>query len=99
MGIFYIISERNKQKQKDQEYCVHMSDDFNDKQFRGYSQADRYIKETEIIKDIRSERDYRTKNPNGTFTKVEVKQREGVDYIESIPNHTTSDNLLNLPTY
>ena len=74
---------------------VYTSDDFNDGVFRGYSQISKIKKESQIIKEIKDGSDYRT----DSNTQVQVGIREGVEYIHSIPNGKTDDNIQNLPKY
>ena len=93
--LFQQIVKRNKNMTDDQEFEVHTSDDFNDKKFRLYSQESKITKESDIIKDIESNVDYRTDQN----TPVEVGNRNGKKYIHSIPNGSTKDNIINLPTY
>lgn len=96
MGKLYEkISKRNNKTTMDQEFEVYTSDDFNDGVFRGYSQISKIKKESQIIKEIKDGSDYRT----DSNTQVQVGIREGVEYIHSIPNGKTDDNIQNLPKY
>lgn len=96
MGKLYEkISKRNNKTTIDQEFEVYTSDDFNDGVFRGYSQISKIKKESQIIKEIKDGSDYRT----DSNTQVQVGIREGVEYIHSIPNGKTDDNIQNLPKY
>lgn len=69
--------------------------DFNDKKFRGYSQEVKIMKESDIIKDIKNGADYRT----DSTTPVKIGNRNGGEYIHSIPNNSVIDNIQNLPKY
>ncbi len=89
------ISKRNKNSSNDQEFEVYTTDDFNDNKMRMYSQVPKIKKESEIISEIKKGTDYRTDDK----TPVSVGVRESVEYIHSIKNGTTNDNILNLPTY
>lgn len=89
------ISKRNKNSSNDQEFEVYTTDDFNDNKMRMYSQVPKIKKESEIISEIKKGTDYRTDDK----TPVSVGVREGIEYIHSIKNGTTNDNILNLPTY
>lgn len=96
MGKLYEkISRRNKENSTDQEFEVYTSDDFNDKKFRGYSQEVKIMKESDIIKDIKNGADYRT----DSTTLVKIGNRNGGEYIHSIPNNSVIDNIQNLPKY
>ena len=99
MGIFKVIEKRNEKQEDDQEYIIRQTDDFNDNMYRGYSQEEILIKESQIIKDIKKGGIYKTKKSDGTFTEIEIKEREGKDYIASIGNDTENDNLGELPTF
>jgi uncharacterized protein DUF3892 len=93
--IYEKIIKRYSKNESDQEFQVCKSDDFNDGKFRGYDQTPRYEKESDIIKKIEWNEDYRTDDT----TLVEVGNRNGKKYIHSIPNNTKKDNIVNLPTY
>ena len=93
--IYEKISKRNKNTTNDQEFEVYTTDDFNDDVFRGYSQNTKIIRESQIIKDIKNGKDYRTDEN----TSIKIGNREGVEYIHSIKNGTTIDNIKNLPKY
>lgn len=96
MGKLYEkISKRNNKTTIDQEFEVYTSDDFNDDVFRGYSQISKIKKESQIIKEIKDGSDYRT----DSNTQVQVGIREGVEYIHSVRNGKTDDNIQNLPKY
>jgi hypothetical protein len=96
MGLYEKITKRKLITEKDPEFEVQTRDDFHDNMFRGYSQSLKYIRESEIIKDIEEKgKDYRTDEN----TTVKVGKRKEEKYIHSIPNGTTNDNILNLPTY
>ena len=93
--IYEKITKRSSISDLDQEYRVNTSDDFNDDFYRGYNQVPKIKKESDIIKEIKSGKDYRTDDK----TPVVVEEIEGVEYIHSKRNGTSYDNLLNLPKY
>jgi hypothetical protein len=93
--IYEKISKRNKNTTSNQEFEVYTYDDFNDNIFRGYNQTSKIKKESDIIKEIKSGADYRTDEK----TSVKVGTRNGKDYIYSVPNGTTNDNIEKLPKY
>lgn len=96
---FTLVIGRNKITKPDQEFKVRGADDFNDNIIRMYSQEEKTMLESEIIKEIKNEGDFRTKNPDGTYTQCEVGEREGKKYLTSVPNGSKDDNIISLPGY
>lgn len=99
MGIFTLITNRNKIRATNQEFKVRGCDDFNDNKIRNYSQEPKKMFEYDIIQEIEKGGDFRTKNTDGTYTKCEVNERNGLKYLTSKPNNSTVDNITNLLTY
>ena len=96
MGIYRKIIKRNKIEKKDQEYIICNCDDYNTKKNRFYDKSCKYMKESEIIEDIKNGKDYRTSEN----TKVKIGSRDGEEeYIYTEKNSEKGDNLTDISTY